>query len=179
METRNPYRIALDEKSLLRFLSEHRQSLIRTAQGIVGNESDAEDAVQDISIHLVAHLHQYRPQYTVMQWVYGSLRNRCIDLIRARASRARRERDYIEAARHNASVLEGRGGKDDPETALLLRDELEAILKDAHLLHGVCREEWERFLAGDIPNELRHRTHQIRIRLRAMKARRDEEIAGV
>lgn len=66
-------------------LSEHYQSgLYKTAYGILGNEHDAADAVQETLLKSYNDVKKLRKPELFKNWLYRILVNRCIDIIRQR-----------------------------------------------------------------------------------------------
>jgi len=72
------------------------------ARNLMGNEADAEDAVQDAFVKLHQAAAGFRAASKVSTWLYRLLVNTCFDLLRKRRRRAADSLTDLDAASHPA-----------------------------------------------------------------------------
>ena len=104
-------------------------ALIRKAERILRNHDDAVDVVQALFVDLIA-----RPREMDLPYLYRAVTNRCLNLMRDRATRERL------LAREEPAL--GGGGRvrcDDEVIGLELMTQLVARLDERHLEVLVCR----------------------------------------
>jgi RNA polymerase sigma-70 factor, ECF subfamily len=87
----------------------YRPQVVRTAYGIVGSTTEADDVAQEAFIKAWANLPDFRQQSGFMTWLYRITVNTAIDAVRHRR---------IEAPLDDAIP----GGRDAPEEAALRRE---------------------------------------------------------
>jgi len=160
-----------DTRSYSRLVERYRQPLGRYAYRMLGNQADAEEALQDTFVRAYRSLPRCRIEDGFGPWVFGILVNRC------RTYAARRARsDYVvmasEAALATASVGHS-AGRDE------LRDAIEWALaqlpheqREAFLLRHVEGMDYETMetVTGARPSALRMRVFRAREELRKLLA---------
>ncbi len=99
----------LDEECFRVLAARHYAGALRLAQGRLGSEDAAQDAVQEALIRVVRYRRRYNPSKPFAQWFYTLLRNVCTDLYR----KEQRHREALEtfsevrpAIRAETSALE-------------------------------------------------------------------------
>ena len=76
---------SLDEREFHVLATRYYDSALRAAQDRLGNESLAQDAVQETLIRIIRHCKRYDSTKPFSQWFYTVLRNTCTDLYRKEA----------------------------------------------------------------------------------------------
>jgi len=107
---------ALDDQGLVRqalagapqafraIMQRHNRRLYRVARGIVGNETDAEDVLQEAYMRAFAHLNEFRGEARLSTWLTRIVINEAL-------GRVRRKRELVElshlerAERKTAQIL--------------------------------------------------------------------------
>ena len=120
------------ESARVVLVQRHHPGCLRFARHLLGDDGDAEDAVQETFIRAFSGLHRYEERDTFRSWLFGILVNRC----RTAATRRARRREHIThdpAAAHEIPV-EGGERMVDAQRAL------------ARALHGLDLEHREAFL---------------------------------
>ena len=114
----------------------HYDGCARYARRALGNQPDAEDAVQEAFLRAYRALPRYRERDAFRAWLFRILVNRCRTIGLAQGRRARRfVRD--ELAMNAASVPSHEGGADEQDELQRALDELDPPLREAVLLkHG-------------------------------------------
>ncbi|MEU0133020.1 sigma-70 family RNA polymerase sigma factor [Streptomyces sp. NPDC006296] len=87
-----------DEEAFADLVRLHAPPLVRMATRILGNEPEAEDAVQEALISAWRKLPEFRMQSTFRTWVYRIVTNRCLNVLRSR-----RPVDHLDSADHVAA----------------------------------------------------------------------------
>lgn len=62
-----------------------------------GNEEDAEDIVQEAFIRLWNNLHKYKPEVKLSTWLYKIITNLCLDFLKSRSMKERRNHVDIQS----------------------------------------------------------------------------------
>lgn len=114
----------MDERAFARIAEEYAGRLFTVAYRMLGDRSDAEDAVQRALLKAFAARQSYSNQWAVSTWLYRVLSNVCIDELRRR--RARPESTAPEKAT-------GSAGRDTVDRLDVARA-LEAVPREARLL---------------------------------------------
>jgi RNA polymerase sigma-70 factor, ECF subfamily len=89
-------------------------SVLRRCHQILGNETEAEDAAQDIFLTILKKGGSFRGDSAVSTWIYRVTTNHCLNVIRSRKRRkSREESDGVEnwmdkPTAHPAALLEAR-----------------------------------------------------------------------
>jgi RNA polymerase sigma-70 factor (ECF subfamily) len=82
-----------DQAAFRLLVERHSHAIFRLAFRIAGNESDAEDLVQETFLRAYKQLHRFDGRSAVGTWLYRICVNCSLDLIRAR--KMRRERQSV------------------------------------------------------------------------------------
>ena len=80
--------MVMNESTFARVAQEYAARLYVVARRLLGNRSDAEDAVQRALLKCFAARGAYSPQWAISTWLYRALTNVCIDELRRRRSAA-------------------------------------------------------------------------------------------
>jgi RNA polymerase sigma-70 factor (ECF subfamily) len=75
----------------------HARSIHRLACRMLGDESIAEDAVQETFLRAYRQLHRYELRSSFSTWLYRITANRCIDMLRGRERIAEARPEPVEA----------------------------------------------------------------------------------
>ena len=86
----------------------HHQSMVRTAWRILGNQQDAEDAVQTAFIRVFRGIHNFRFHSKFSTWLFQILTNVCFDVIRTQK-------------KHRAENLDAVQNSTEPQTDLKMQ----------------------------------------------------------
>ncbi|GAA1846982.1 RNA polymerase sigma factor [Pseudonocardia ailaonensis] len=73
-----------DVRAFSELARRHQDALYRLALRLVGNSSDAEDALQESLIDAWRRLVRFRADSSFSTWMYRIVTNRCLDLLRRR-----------------------------------------------------------------------------------------------
>jgi RNA polymerase sigma-70 factor (ECF subfamily) len=95
-----------DDDAFRGLVERHSRGVYRVAYRMTGTAEDAEDVVQETFVRAYRQLGQFEARANFATWIYRIAFNCAIDLIRARAGRARRER------REPPEMLETLAGQD-------------------------------------------------------------------
>lgn len=98
--------LAGDELALVQLVRTHQTRLLRFGVRVCGNDSDAQDAVQEALVTLSRRPSMHHDP-GVLSWMFSIVRNWCLRILR---------RSRLRAARH--SELEHDGAHDCPEAIL-------------------------------------------------------------
>jgi RNA polymerase sigma-70 factor (ECF subfamily) len=114
----------MDERAFARIAEEYAGRLFTVAYRMLGDRSDAEDAVQRALLKAFAARQSYSNQWAVSTWLYRVLSNVCIDELRRRRARP----ESTAPARATGSA-----GRDTVDRLDVARA-LEAVPREARLL---------------------------------------------
>jgi RNA polymerase sigma-70 factor, ECF subfamily len=123
--------VPLDLGAFESLFETHGPRMKSMALNVLGNRSDAEDAVQEAFLRAYKNRHSFRSDAALWTWVYRILLNACHDIGRGRA--ARRDNHMVDA--DAAADLPSPAG-DNPMRMTLQRavDDLAPIYRDVFLL---------------------------------------------
>ena len=107
---------------------------LRYARYMLGNEEDAEDAVQDTFVRVFDHLGQFRPDARFEPWLFRILANRCRTV---RERRRRRESLVITGELPAVAVDAAEGTRDMMEAVESALEGLPTEQREAFLLRHV------------------------------------------
>jgi RNA polymerase sigma-70 factor (ECF subfamily) len=77
----------MDERAFAKLAEQYAGRLYSVAYRLLGNATDAEDAVQRALLKCFVARASYSPQWAVSTWLYRALTNVCIDELRRRRVR--------------------------------------------------------------------------------------------
>ena len=124
-------RVPIDLAAFETLYETHGPRMKSLALNLLGNRSDAEDAVQEAFLRAYKNRHSFRSDAALWTWVYRILLNACHDIGRGRA--ARRDNQTVEA---DAAVDLPTPAGDNPMRLTLQRavDGLAPIYREVFLL---------------------------------------------
>lgn len=124
-------RLPLDLAAFEALYVSHGARMKSLALNVLGNRSDAEDAVQETFLRAYKNRHSFRSDAALWTWVYRILLNACHDIGRSRA--ARRDNQMVDA---RVAVEVPTPAGDNPMRLTLERavDGLPPIYRDVFLL---------------------------------------------
>jgi RNA polymerase sigma-70 factor (ECF subfamily) len=124
-------RLPLDLAAFETLYVSHGARMKSLALNVLGNRSDAEDAVQETFLRAYKNRHSFRSDAALWTWVYRILLNACHDIGRSRA--ARRDNQMVDA---RVAVEVPTPAGDNPMRLTLERavDGLPPIYRDVFLL---------------------------------------------
>ncbi|PHS21921.1 MAG: RNA polymerase subunit sigma-24 [Robiginitomaculum sp.] len=104
--------LAGKDKPFTQLMRRYKSPLFRFALRHLGDEDDAEDAVQDAFIAAYNNLHRFNPKYRFSTWIFQITLNKCRDIGRKRKTRAFMQRltPFVE------NTVSSDIGSDNPET---------------------------------------------------------------
>ncbi len=130
----------------------------RRCRSILGNEEDANDAVQETFSRVIVHWEKFRGESSPLTWMYRISTNYCLNRVRNRRSRADKRHVFREEI-VSTSFERGRGIWEDEETARRLLD-LASEEERAIVIHlffdEMTREQAARMVGVSVPT-LRNR----------------------
>jgi RNA polymerase sigma-70 factor (ECF subfamily) len=172
--------LARDEAAVRLVTRRYNQRLFRMARGILHNDVDAEDAVQDAYLKAFAGLERFRGESSLGTWLTRILINEAM-------ARARRRSIVVLAGDRrmdDGPPAEPRSAGLDPESTMAqteMRDLLEQSIDElpdsfrlvfiARFVEGMSVEETAAAF-GVRPETVKTRAHRARLRLRADLERR-------
>ena len=124
-------RLPIDLTAFEALYVSHGARMKSLALNVLGNRSDAEDAVQETFLRAYKNRHSFRSDAALWTWVYRILLNACHDIGRSRA--ARRDNQMVDA---RVAVEVPTPAGDNPMRLTLERavDGLPSIYRDVFLL---------------------------------------------
>jgi RNA polymerase sigma-70 factor (ECF subfamily) len=119
--------LARDGSAFRAIMKTHNQRLYRLARGIVRNDSEAEDIVQEGYVRAFSHLDGFRGDSTLATWLSRIVINEAL-------GRLRKRRRAVEISMSDDPVLEAKviqfplkANKDDPERTMAQRQILQFV----------------------------------------------------
>nr|WP_307798890.1 sigma-70 family RNA polymerase sigma factor [Streptomyces beijiangensis] len=77
-----------DEEAFAELVRRHAPGLVRLAARLLGDQPEAEDAVQEAFINAWRKLPDFRGHASFSTWLYRIVTNRCLNILRARKPQA-------------------------------------------------------------------------------------------
>jgi RNA polymerase sigma-70 factor (ECF subfamily) len=139
-----------DADAFRRIVADHQQYAYAVAFRFLGNEADAEDAVQESFINVWKHLADYDPQKKFTTWLYRIVANKCLDHIKSKKRRG----DSPSMARDPESDFPGA----DPHEKL---DERERIRMVETFVRELPEKQRMVFILRDLQDQSIEETSQI------------------
>ena len=165
-----------DHEAFGRLVSRHMEQVYRLAFRILGNRTDAEDAVQDSWIKVWKNLREFREQSSFQTWVYRIVTYTCLDYLKKGMIRLDKFRDNGDRLDQNP------GNAPDPESMMVANEELRLlwritetlppkqkivfILRD---LEGRSPSEVAEMDKETLKSHLWHARKTVRVRMEKMK----------
>lgn len=150
----------------------HAARLYSLACRMVGNQSDAEDLLQEIFLAAHRKLESFRGESALGTWLYRLAANQCLDFLRSRAARSSQLTDALDDERAIPETA-GRGLAERTVTKMDLERALAQLpdgCRAAFVLHDVegleHREVAEAL--GIAEGTSKSQVHKARLRLRAL-----------
>lgn len=153
-------------------MQKHNRRLYRIARGILRNDADAEDAVQDAYVAAFTHLADYRGASTLATWLSRIVINEA--LIKLRRRRRVENLTSMEPAPSRAEIIQFPLSNHDPERSMAQRQILQLVeratdnLPEAfrlvfviRVIEGMSVEETGELL-GIKPETVKTRLHRAR-----------------
>lgn len=149
-------------------VSRHHAGCLRFARHLLGDDADAEDAVQETYIRAFAALPRYEERDAFRGWLFRILVHRCRSLA---AGRARRRERFVSdtLAIERAAVPGDEGAQDAQRTLAAALDGLDLDHREAFLLKVGEEMEYEEMsrLTGVQVSALKMRVKRARDHVRA------------
>ncbi|HMH49521.1 MAG TPA: RNA polymerase sigma factor [Candidatus Acidoferrum sp.] len=133
----------MDEAAFTRVAQEYGARLYVVAFRVLGNRTDAEDAVQRALLKCFAARETYSAQWAISTWLYRVLTNVCIDELRRRRTRTEAMRVSLDIAPRHAGAGTA-GERVDVERALARVPREARVLLALHYVDGLSFGELAR-----------------------------------
>jgi len=133
----------MDEAAFTRVAQEYGARLYVVAFRLLGNRTDAEDAVQRALLKCFAARASYSARWAISTWLYRVLTNVCIDELRRRRTRAAAMQASSEIGPHHAGAGTA-GERVDVERALERVPREARVLLALHYVDGLSFGELAR-----------------------------------
>jgi RNA polymerase sigma-70 factor (ECF subfamily) len=127
----------MNERAFATLAEEYAGRLYSVAYRLLGNRTDAEDAVQRALLKCFVARTRYSPQWAVSTWLYRALTNVCIDELRRRRVRTDGVEVRAEAQTPPAAV----GARIDVTRALATVPREARVLLALHYVDGLGYRE--------------------------------------
>jgi RNA polymerase sigma-70 factor, ECF subfamily len=166
--------LARDEDAFRAIMQKHNRRLYRIARGILRNNADAEDAVQDAYVSAFNNLAGYRGGSALATWLSRIVMNEALGRLRRRRSTV--EFSALDATRSDAEIIQFplSAQNDDPERTMAQRQILELVERATdnlpaafrlvfvtRVIEGMSVEETSELL-GIKPETVKTRLHRAR-----------------
>ena len=119
---------ARDEAAIRAILQANNRRLFRIARGILRNDSEAEDVVQDTYVRALTHLGEFRGQSSLSTWLVRIAMNEAMG--RLRGARPALPLDEQREDKSGAEVIDFRATSSDPEKSVAQR-QIQAVVEQA------------------------------------------------
>jgi RNA polymerase sigma-70 factor, ECF subfamily len=176
--------LARDADALREIMQRYNRRLYRIARGILRNNADAEDAVQDAYVAAFTHLASYRGESTLTTWLSRIVMNEALGRLRRRHPTVGLAE--LEPAKSEAEIIQFplSTPNDDPERTMAQRQILQLVekatddLPEAYrlvfvtrVIEGMSVEETAELL-GIKPETVKTRLHRARQLVRVQLTKR-------
>ena len=166
--------LARDAGAFRAIMQKHNRRLYRIARGVLRNNTDAEDAVQDAYVSAFTHLASYRGESTLATWLSRIVMNEALGQLRRK--RPAVDLTAVEPMRSEAEIIQFplSTPNDDPERTMAQRQILQLVeqatdnLPEAfrlvfvtRVIEGMSVEETSELL-GIKPETVKTRLHRAR-----------------
>lgn len=169
--------LARDEGAFRAIMQANNRRLYRLARGILRNDAEAEDAVQEAYVRAFTHLASFRGESSLATWLGRIVLNEALG--RLRRERPRVDVDLVDHAAMEAQIIQfPLATADDPEKSMAqreIRDVVEHAIDDlpeafrmvfiTRVIEGMNVDETARML-GLKPETVKTRLHRARAMLR-------------
>jgi RNA polymerase sigma-70 factor (ECF subfamily) len=166
--------LARDAGAFRAIMLKHNRRLYRIARGILRNNTEAEDAVQDAYVSAFTHLASYRGESTLATWLSRIVMNEALGRLRRRRSTV--DLAALESVRSEAEIIQFplSTPSDDPERTMAQRQILQLVEQATdnlpevfrlvfvtRVIEGISVEETSELL-GIKPETVKTRLHRAR-----------------
>jgi RNA polymerase sigma-70 factor (ECF subfamily) len=166
--------LARDADAFRTIMQRHNRRLYRIARGVLRNNAEAEDAVQESYVSAFAHLASYRGDSSLAAWLARITMNEALG--RLRRQRSTVDIDTLEQARPDAEIIQFplTAQNDDPERTMAQRQILQLVERATddlpepyrlvfvtRVIEGMSVEETAELL-GIKPETVKTRLHRAR-----------------
>lgn len=180
--------LARDDTAFRTIMKRHNRRLYRIARGILRNDSEAEDVVQEAYVNAFAHLGSFRGMSSLATWLARITMNEALG--RLRRERPAMDLESFEAQRTEAQIIQFPQTTtfDDPERTMAQRQILELVERATdnlpetfrlvfmtRVIEGMSVEETADLL-GLRPETVKTRLHRAR---RLVREELDKQIGPV
>jgi RNA polymerase sigma-70 factor, ECF subfamily len=180
--------LARDNTAFRIIMERHNRRLYRIARGILRNDTEAEDAVQEAYVSAFTHLDGFRGDSSLATWLARITMNEALG--RLRRKRLAVDLDTFEAQRTEAQIIQfpQTVTSDDPERTMAQREILQLVERATdnlpeifrivfitRVIEGMSVEETADLL-GLQPQTVKTRLHRAR---RLVREQLDEQIGPV
>jgi len=169
--------LARDEAAFRAIMQANNRRLYRLARGILRNDAEAEDAVQEAYVRAFTHLASFRGESSLATWLGRIVLNEALG--RLRRERPSVDLDLVDHAAMEAQIIQfPLATADDPEKSMAqreIRDVVEHAIDDlpeafrmvfiTRVIEGMNVDETARIL-GLKPETVKTRLHRARAMLR-------------
>jgi len=178
--------LARDELAFRAIMLRHNRKLYRIARGIVRNDADAEDVVQEAYVRAFMHLKEFRGDASLGTWLSRIVINEALGRLRRKQSRPEVQADE---PRLEAQIIQfPHTANDDPEKTMAQRQILQLVEQATdklpenfrlvfitRVIEGMSVEETSEIL-GIPPETVKTRLHRAR---RMVREQLDKQIGPV
>jgi RNA polymerase sigma-70 factor (ECF subfamily) len=178
--------LARDEMAFRAIMLRHNRKLYRIARGIVRNDADAEDVVQEGYVRAFMHLQDFRGDSSLATWLSRIIINEALGRLRRKRSRPEVQADE---PRLEAQIIQfPQTTNDDPEKTMAQRQILQLVEEATdklpenfrlvfitRVIEGMSVEETAEIL-GIPPETVKTRLHRAR---RLVREQLDKQIGPV
>jgi RNA polymerase sigma-70 factor (ECF subfamily) len=180
--------LARDDTAFRTIMERHNRRLYRIARGILRNDSEAEDVVQEAYVKAFTHLDGFRGESTLATWLSRITMNEALG--RLRRERPTVDLETFEAQRTEAQIIKfpQTVASDDPERTMAQREILQLVERATdklpeifrivfmtRVIEGMSVEETAELL-GLRPETVKTRLHRAR---RLVREELDKQIGPV
>jgi RNA polymerase sigma-70 factor, ECF subfamily len=177
-----------DDTAFRTIMERHNRRLYRIARGILRNDSEAEDAVQEAYVNALTHLGGFRGDSSLATWLSRITMNEALG--RLRRKRSAMDLETFEAQRTEAQIIKfpQTVTSDDPERTMAQREILQLVERATdnlpeifrivfmtRVIEGMSGEETAGLL-GLQPETVKTRLHRAR---RLVREELDKQIGPV
>src|SRR5437868_5283241 len=114
-----------DETAVRSIMQANNRRLFRIARGILRNDAEAEDVVQETYIRALTHLDGFRGESSLSTWLSRIAINEAMG--RLRGQRVARQRDSLPLERPEAEIIQFPAASNDPEKSMAQRQIQEVV----------------------------------------------------
>ncbi|MEP9375060.1 RNA polymerase sigma factor [Mesorhizobium sp. KR1-2] len=131
--------LAHDGSAFRAIMQRYNQRLYRIARGIVSNNDEAEDVVQEAYVHAFAHLQSFRGQSTLATWLSRIVINEALGRLRKRQRAAKLAKSSDRTIEAEVIQFPLNASLDDPERTMAQRQIMQLVERATDNLPDVYR----------------------------------------